>query len=167
MVKRYIPGVCQPDNYNIYGRMRDPETMEFAPLDIGGKWVREEDYDAVVALVREMLPFVGMCRTAYRAGPVSDIDAMNDLMSRAGGVLAADSAPACSTCGGRGRYTVIRIGNEVSVPCEDCATDSASPPPHNYRCEHDLQVKGNTVVVTDEGTRAVCVYCAQEWRTGA
>jgi hypothetical protein len=43
-------------------------------------------------LVREMLPFVGLCLRARRAGPASDIDAMNDLMSRAGGVLAADSA---------------------------------------------------------------------------
>jgi hypothetical protein len=33
-----------------------------------------------------------LCWFGLHAGPASDIDAMNDLMSRAGGVLAADSA---------------------------------------------------------------------------
>jgi hypothetical protein len=69
-------------------------------------------------LVREMLPYVGLCLRAHRAGPASDIDAMNDLMSRAGGVLAADSAPTLADIGGAagpGDAGMSRIADSAEV----------------------------------------------------
>jgi hypothetical protein len=34
----------------------------------------------------------------------------------------------CSTCGGAGRVNVIRIGNEVNVPCPDCSVTRPENP---------------------------------------
>lgn len=57
------------------------------------------------------------------------------------------SARFCRSCGGE-----LVDGN-----CPKCSGKATE------QCQHDLQVPGNTIVLTDNNTRAVCVYCAQEW----
>jgi hypothetical protein len=51
MVKRYFPAVCQPDNFTIYGRMREAESKEWGPE--GGEWVSASDYDALAVRLAE------------------------------------------------------------------------------------------------------------------
>jgi len=47
---------------------------------------------------------------------------INDMIDRveALGIDGSADEPGCRTCGGSGRVTEIRIGNEVNVPCPSC-----------------------------------------------
>jgi len=57
----------------------------------------------------------------------------------------------------------------VRTVCPHCEPIRPEEPvePQNDKCQHDLQVAGNSIVLTDNNTRAVCVYCAQEWHNPA
>jgi hypothetical protein len=58
-----------------------------------------------------------------RAEYAACIKTVDQLENSAGDV-------ACAECGGRGRVTVIRIGNEVNIPCPACTEQGTRGPAH-------------------------------------